>query len=281
MTMQIENFFKRNQMFRCGALLAGVLLLGAGTVEGAEESTAPVSVTQISDDWQFSTTLYGWMPSIKGESRKGPNLDISFSEILDHLDGIIMVEGGARKGKWSVFGDLIYMDLEDSATARGTGPLGEEEIKLDLDLTMKSWISTMGAGYTVFYNDDFRVNILAGARYLYLDIDLDVDTEVEGTPIEEDHSIKGSQHAWNGIVGLSGTVQFPKQWFGAYYLDVGTGESQLTYQGMGAVGYRYKRIAVVGGYRYLRWNFDQDDDFGRAMNNLKVAGPFMALNYSF
>ncbi|VGO23462.1 porin family protein [Pontiella sulfatireligans] len=257
-------------------VLAALLLVGAGPVEGAEavEDAAKTnpSVTELSENWQFSVSAYGWMPSIKADSRVGPDIDITLKDILDNLDGVIMLKAGARKGRWSLFQDLIYLDLEDDATVKLP-----ESAKLKLDLTMKSWISTMGAGYTVFYNDDFSVNVLGGARFLYLDLDL--DAKVKGTDYKD--NVSGSQNAWNGIVGLSGKVQFPKQWYGVYYADIGTGDSHLTYQAMGAVGYRFEKFAVSGGYRYLRWNFHKDDDLGAAMKNLKVAGPFVALDYNF
>lgn len=262
---------KRNKLLGFSVLLAGVFL-SAGWVEGAEESAAPVAVTHISGDWEFSATAYGWAPSIKADSRVGPNIDISLRDILDNMDGVVMFEVGARKGKWMFFQDLIYLDLDDDATVNL-----EDSAKLKLDLDMKSWISTMGLGYTVFHNDDFRVNVVGGARYLYLDLDL--DAKVTGTSFKDSGS--GSQNAWNGIVGVTGLVQLPKQWFGVYYLDVGTGDSQLTYQAMGAVGYQFNKISVSGGYRYLRWNFGESDDLGRAMRNLKVAGPFAALSYNF
>jgi hypothetical protein len=47
---------------------------------------------------------------------------------------------------------------------------------------------------------------------------------------------------WDAIVGVKGTYTFgaERQWFVPYYFDIGTGQSSLTYQIAGGIGYKYK-----------------------------------------
>jgi len=50
------------------------------------------------------------------------------------------------------------------------------------------------------------------------------------------------------------TLGADRQWFLPYYLDVGAGESDLTWQGMAGLGYSFDSIDVVGVWRYLDYD---------------------------
>ncbi len=54
-----------------------------------------------------------------------------------------------------------------------------------------------------------------------------------------------------------------------YYLDVGTGESDLTWQIMGGIGYSYQWGDIVATWRYLDWNNKPD----KALQGLNLNGP--------
>jgi hypothetical protein len=50
---------------------------------------------------------------------------------------------------------------------------------------------------------------------------------------------------WDGIIGVKGRFLLGgSNWSIPYYLDVGTGSSSLTWQGMLGVAYTYKWIGV-------------------------------------
>ncbi|HSR88375.1 MAG TPA: hypothetical protein VLL07_05435 [Pontiella sp.] len=241
-------------------MLAMPLLLGASSTEGVEDD-APAS-TGNNDEMKFGLEIYMWAPSISGGTRRGRDADISFQDILDKLQFSGMMAAGIKKGKWSLLGDVIYMDLEGDV-----GVTSRQNTKL----TMESWIVHLGGAYTVFKNEDVSLDVLAGARYLYMDVDAGIQRS----------DISVSKGVWNGIAGMKGRIELPEQWFCTYYADAGTGESKFTWQLMGSVGYEFQKFDAFLGYRHMVWNFDEDDTLGRAFKNLAISGPYAGVLFVF
>jgi len=86
---------------------------------------------------------------------------------------------------------------------------------------------------------------------------------------------KVSLKNWDGIVGVKGRFPFgdERSWFVPFYADVGTGESDSTYQLMSGVGYAFPWGEVVGQWRYLAYRF------GGPIEKLSFSGPALALNF--
>ena len=75
------------------------------------------------NDWQFSAKAYLWAADIGGKTGAGDSLDVSFSDVFDNLETGFMGAFEARKGKWLVLTDLIYLDVSASdKTTVGDGP---------------------------------------------------------------------------------------------------------------------------------------------------------------
>ena len=135
---------------------------------------------------------------------------------------------------------------------------------------------TLTVRYNILEKDKFKLNILAGARYLSLDVDLKVD--IDGVRDKElSESASDSGDVWDAIVGVTGEVMLNEKWYLPYHFDIGTGNSDLTYQAFGGVGYRFSRVDLIGGYRYLRWNFDDSS----ALDNLYISGPIAGVKIRF
>ena len=86
-----------------------------------------------------------------------------------------------------------------------------------------------------------------------------------------------SGDVWDAIVGVRGHVPLTDKWYLPYYFDIGTGDTQLTWQAFGGVGYRFKHFDLVGGYRYMDWNFKDADVFG----DMNLSGPFVGAKFMF
>ena len=88
---------------------------------------ACVSAQEISDEWQFGATLYGWLPDIAGNatfpSGAGTDINVDISTILDHLKMTAQGSFALQKGRWGGFTDIVYLDVGDSksiSSGRGT-----------------------------------------------------------------------------------------------------------------------------------------------------------------
>lgn len=128
------------------------------------------------------------------------------------------------------------------------------------------------ATYRVVEDSKFNLDILGGVRYLYMDVNLKFN-------VLDDLGDDGS--ATNGVVGFKGNVQLNENWYAPFYYDVGKGDSELTYQAFAGINYKLSSFDFSAGYRYMKFKFDDDDDFGEVLNNLVVKGPMFGAKFSF
>lgn len=228
-----------------------------------------------SDTWVFMADLYAWMPAIDLTSASGQETSIDFSNILDNLNFTVMGSVGARKDKWFLGTDVLYMNLSDTATTTATvARVGTAAVNANVDL--KVWIVTPIAGYRVIDKEKFTMDVFAGARYLHLKVGVDAsNANPFGLPLLINRS--DSTDNWDGIVGVRGDINLTEKWHLPYYLDIGTGDSKYTWQGFAGVGYRINSFDIVAGYRYL--DYDLDDN--KVIDDMTVRGPLVGFRYFF
>ncbi len=242
-------------MLKKGVLLAVLIFVLVTTSPG----TATAQEAVPGDKWQFGAELYGWAASMGGTSAAGGDIDIGFSEVIDALEFGGMGAFEARKGKWSLMTDVIYLDMKDDTDVAP----GEK-----LNVELKGWIVTPTVGYSVIDSDRARLDILAGVRYLWLKTELGFGGAL--------YPAKG--HVWDGVIGLRGRLNLTEKWFMPFYGDIGTGDSDLTWQAMAGIGYRFKRFDLIAAYRYLDWEFDDDS---KVLDDLDVSGPYAGIVIRF
>ena len=66
-------------------------------------------------------------------------------------------------------------------------------------------------------------------------------------------------------------------WYIPYYFDIGTGNSDLTWQGMLGVSYRFGWGEIMLSYRYLYYDMDESKLF----EDLTFKGPALGLMIRF
>jgi hypothetical protein len=76
---------------------------------------------------------------------------------------------------------------------------------------------------------------------------------------------------------VRGEWQFSEKWYGAYQFDAGTGDSDLTWQGIATLNYRFNRFDASFGYRYLDWQDTEND----ALSDLNMSGFMAGLKFFF
>ena len=167
----------------------------------------------------------------------------------------------------------LYMDVEvNPNTPFGPGVLNG----VFRDLRSRSWVVTPQVTYRVVQSDRWDLDLLAGARYLYLKSDL-LRNNLLGVPVlKTDSAI-----FWDGIVGTSGKMKFDQNWFLPFHFDVGAGDTELTWQAFAGLGYNFGTWDLVAGYRYLEWDFDDDDTAGGTFKDLNMSGPVFGAKFMF
>jgi len=223
--------------------------------------------TGADDRWKFKAALYLWTAGIQGTTRRGNEIDVGFSDIWDNLDMAFMGAFEARKSKWSLAADVIYLDVSaDKAGTIGPG------LPTNADVNMTGWVVNLQGARNVLDAERASVDILAGARYL--DFDSELTLSVGGAPLP---TARQSGSVWDGVIGVKGNVNVTKKWYLPYYLDAGTGQSDLTWQAAGGVGYRFNCCDVVLVYRHMYWDFKSDS----ALKDISFSGPALGGVFKF
>ena len=244
-------------------IAAGVWLLAAA-------APATVVAASGSDEWKFDAAIYLWAPSMDIKPDGGDSIHISFSDIMKNLDMTFMGMLGARKGKWSLLADVIYMDLQDDQNF-STKLLDVVPVSGDVDVQMEAWIVTAAGGYNLVDTGRYTLDLLAGARYI--SVELPLQFKVTGRPSRK---TTPSGDIWDGIIGVRGEAGLTDNWYINYYLDGGTGDSSFTWQALTGLNYRFKKFEAGFGYRYLTWR-DTDKD----IQDLTVKGPYAGVRFLF
>ena len=251
-----------------GALLASaaMLLLSFTPVHAVNASE--------SNPWSVDGALYFWYASVGGRTSAETGVDIDASDLVGNLDYAFMGNLDARKDKWSFMVDMIYLDIgaDKQTTASIPGDPGvSAAINANVDLA--GWVTTLTGAYNVLETDRNRVDILAGARYLWLKTDLDIGLGAPLPPATLSTSESGS--VLDAIIGIKGRLGLSDKWFLPYYLDIGAGESKSTWQAFGGIGYQFSKVDAVLAYRHLEWEYDDRPVF----NDLNFDGPFAGVKF--
>jgi hypothetical protein len=252
-------------------LFCAVTVLSVMALLPASAAEAPLG-----DDWRFSGDLYLWGASIGGTAATGGDIDVGFDDLIDNLDFAFMGVLGAYKGKWSVLVDLIYLDVSAENKSRITVPVGPGfEVRGETKVDLSSWVVTPTLGFNLLKTKNVELDLVAGARYLYLKGQFKVRADLPRRTVRVRASDSGD--VWDGIAGIRGKVVLTENWYLPFYCDIGTGESDMTWQALAGTGYHFGRFDVMAGYRYMDWNFDDNDVF----DDLNLSGPYLGLMVVF
>lgn len=242
------------------------------------------------DDWQFDASAYLFASAITGDVGVGPvttDVDVSFGDILEGLEGGIMGYGQARKGPWSLIADVAYLKVTaDNELASAGGAL-----TANLDVELKQ---TILAGYGAFrvYDRPWRANnqdgiglsidVLGGARYNRVVTELDARAAILGltTSSQRDRTVD-----WvDPVVGVRAVVVPARNWRVTLWGDYGGFDvgADSTWQLIGLVGYTFDNgIDLFGGYRAYAFDYSEGSGGSRLDLDLTYAGPLVGIGFQF
>ncbi len=247
--------------------------------------------------WQFSVTPYLWVPSPNGTlkyeippgSGGGPEVDLT-SYVLENLQAVFMMTGEARKGDWALLADVVYLDVESQDSTvksvdfnfgggKVTVPAG---INLGTTTSLRGWEWELAASRTVARGAVSSIDVLAGVRYLDIkastnwQLAAEVNGPGAGLSFARSGGISERVTLWDGIVGVRGRVGIGKgNWSIPYYLDAGTGSSDVTFQAFAGIQYTAGWYGVQLVYRYLFYDMPGDN----LLQNMSFSGPAIGVNF--
>ena len=265
---------------------------------------APTVRAETANEWQFQITPYLWLPTIEGALNYapppggggGPVVSVGPTDWLELINGFLLLNAGAKKGRLSFFTDIVYLSMRHNhdgevKSVDGNLPAGPITIPVSADITLNTqsdldglaW--TLAAGYTVKETDSSVTDIFAGVRFLNVSAssswNLTADiTSPDGTQVlAAQGTIGRSTELTDGIVGVRGHfgVGDSKQWSVPYYLDIGAGSSELTWNAMFGLSRTYGWGDLILSYRHLEY----DEDDSGLLQSFSFSGPAFGARFRF
>lgn len=154
------------------------------------------------DEAVFVLRPYIWAPSIKGDVgiSEAPIGDITvpvdeaFLDYAGNLGGALLLTAEARKGRWALVADGIWMRLEDDT---GTpGPFLSV-----VDVQMDTVLLSLAPAYRVLQSDRVNVDVLAGGRYVYIRQDMDLKPDYAAVDSISEQVVDTAADKLSGAVG--------------------------------------------------------------------------------
>ncbi|HSK38333.1 MAG TPA: hypothetical protein VK943_01065 [Arenibaculum sp.] len=249
-------------------LLAGVLVVALGVPVQAQDDVAMKA-----GGWSFGLTPYVWFAGMKGNIAALPGLppasvDAGFDDIIENTDMAFMLAADAQRGRFGIVTDFSYLAL--SADGDTPGRLfGAAEVE------SKTIFATAAGFYRVVAEEDYALDLAAGARVWY------VDTEIGlGAGLLPARRVQDDETWVDPVVGLRGTAQLGRGFFLAGAVDIGgfgVG-SDLTWQLLSTLGYRFSDwFSARIGYRHIDVDYDQDG----FVWDVRLSGPIIGATVRF
>jgi len=233
--------------------LASILVAGPSLAQAEDLAS--------DNGWQFAIAPYLWGAGIGGKTQAGSSIDVSFDDLFDNLEGAFMASFEARKNKWMILADYINLDV---AASKQVGPL-------PITMNLKSKIIHLAGGYNL-YQEKSRLDLIFGMRNL--DLDLGLSSVKMGNPV----SLSYSGNILDGVVGVKGQLVLSNRWYLPYYVDIGTGDSDLSWQAIAGASFRAAKwvdLALV--YRHMEWDLGND----KPVAELNFSGPAFGAIFRF
>ncbi|HUO51841.1 MAG TPA: hypothetical protein VMT93_04940 [Gemmatimonadaceae bacterium] len=253
----------------------GVLMLAATAAAAAAQTPAPKadSAAKPEAKWEFTLAPYALMPTMQGHTALGylppVNVDADASTIFSHLQGGAMLYFQMRKGDWAFATDAIYMNLgqpvhQDTGWASG-------------DLGMKQWA---WEGF-LFYQ--FIPKFEIGVGFLGNKVNGTVSATL--TPGAGDTTVSRglTKSWWLPTIAMRWTPLDGAHWHGVLFADYGgTGGSNLSWQVMPSVGYRFSHTFELAlQYRWIGIDYATGSGSDYFEYDMKIFGPQVGLSFTF
>lgn len=238
--------------------------------------------------WKFGGTLYLYLPSLSGSSTVpadgGTPINVEAEQIIDSLKFTVMGTLEAHNGRWGAFTDLMYLNLGGNKSQSRDFTIGNIGLPAgttaELDWDFKGVIWTVGGQYRLLANPGFTLDALGGARLF--DVKQTIRWDITGdigpiAPTGRSGRSETKEKLVDAIVGFNGRVALgdSNRWSLPFYVDVGTGESKLTWQAAAGVSYAYQWGEVKLMWRHLAYEMKS----GGNIKDLSFSGPLLGATF--
>ncbi len=257
----------------CALVITGATLLSTGYHSIAAD-LGPAIVPEhkpVDDGWRISVSPYFWGAGLAGDvgsfGLPSVHLDASFGDVWDNLDFAAMIAGEARRGPYSIFGDIIYSDLSGTtATPRGV-------LATEATVDSRTFAGLVGAGYTILGDERSYLDVVGGLRVW------SAKTEISfNGGLLDGREVSDSATWVDAMAGVRGVYSFTPNLFLTGWGLVGAGGADVDWDVAAALGYRFNEtVSATLGYRALGVDYSNDGfEF-----DVVEKGPILGLTVKF
>ena len=222
-------------------------------------------------EWEVAFAPYLYMTGLKGTvGARGRvvEVDASFGNILENLSFGLMGALEAKKGRFIITNDIVWTKM--GAERNTAGPL-YNSARVDVNL----FIFDPEVGYRLYESDGGSFDVLGGIRLWSVENALETTTgTLPGFKVSE-------RKTWVAFVGgFHGVANLTPKFFLSTKFDIGAGSgTDITTQFYGGAGFRITpKAALIGGYRYLKVNHDDNSGF---IFNTQMNGFVLGAKFNF
>jgi hypothetical protein len=251
----------------------------------APEDTASQAMehTSTNGEWEISLAPYLWLAGLEARLAAGgveTKVDASFSDILDNLDVGLMAAGEARRDRWTVVGNFLWLRVSAKSKFAAGPVLPVGTRKVDAESTS---IFVEGlVGYEVaslpVAGRKLDIDLRMGLRYWNLDNRVDVRVDLSPLPEFSRRFSAESDWAdfllgWRTKLGLTDKLALTAAGdFGGF--GFGSSSSHFTWSVLVRLDYSLsERWTLAAGWRGL--------DVDRDKFDARMQGPLLAASYHF
>jgi hypothetical protein len=219
------------------------------------------------------------LPPIAGGGSQ--TIDTQPSQYLKYVQLGGFFDGTLRKGDWSLWTDLVYMNLQGSSThTREIGlPGGNVTLPVirTIDSGLRAAIWTLAPAYTVMNNDIGTLDVLVGLRYTSVRVSLAYQFTAPPTPLMQGGGFWPTADSTDGLIGIKGFLRLSSdgKWYLPYEADVGDGNKNWQYNAMLGVGYHFHWGDISLAARNLTYEIS-----GRPiLDKIRMTGPVLGATF--
>jgi hypothetical protein len=195
------------------------------------------------NEWEWMVEPYAWVASIGTDMRTfspptQADSDMSFSDIVDKLDGVFMGRVEGRNGRFGAFTDFIYLGLADSHQRPSM------QTSTDLDARL------FDAAFSVRIGDqrDAGLDLYGGVRYIDLDLTTRFLPDNPGLP---PRTLDAGESYLDFLFGARYAWPLSDRWNLVARGDGSVGETDGTWSASLMTSLRMGNGAWLFGYRYM------------------------------
>jgi len=267
------------------AFIAGMGALSAG-------SAAADDVNMWDGQWHFEASPYAWvpwiyvttqLPPIVGDGT--PTTEIQPSQYLKYVKAGALFDASVRKGDWGLWTDLVYLNLENSATHErvinlpGLLPGAPPALPLirTTETGLRAAIWTLAPTYTVMNNDVGTLDVMVGLRYTSVRVSFSYNFTAPPTQLERGGGFWPTADSTEGIIGVKGALRLSSdgKWFLPYEADVGDGNKNWSYDAVVGAGYHFHWGDLTLGVRNLTYQLSDRPILEKA----RLTGPVLGASF--